>query len=79
VLFVADGGWSGDELLSLTVLLGYRSFGPLGALLALAGHHCAEPRAPSSWGVIDFLRQRKPQHAWGARWRGLSIGAGRRC
>jgi chromate transporter len=63
----------GMNLLSLTVLLGYRSFGLVGALLALAGL-----TAPSFAIIILgclVLRQGHPSAALEGAVRGLSIGA----
>jgi chromate transporter len=63
----------GMNLLSLTVLLGYRSFGLLGALLSLIGL-----TAPSFTIIILgclILRQGHPNPALEGAVRGLSIGA----
>jgi chromate transporter len=63
----------GMNLLSLTVLLGYRSFGLVGALLSLVGLS-----APSFTIIILgclILRQGHPSPALEGAVRGLSIGA----
>jgi chromate transporter len=63
----------GMNLLSLTVLLGYRNFGLVGALLALVGL-----TAPSFTIIIlgcIVLRQGHPSPALEGAVRGLSIGA----